>query len=342
MTFFSPITQLDRVHHVVFPGAGVRGVALCSAMDMLLSTTTAGDFFRRLEGAAGTSIGALLALACTMRSVPAWRRVSHRMQAAETWCNDRLAQSVDLLHVNENLSLCSSATLDWLIQAVVEEDLGLDMHMTLAQLEEKTSCRYVCNASRFDSHANLILSAESTPELTLYMALRMTMALPGIFPAVPFRRHLWVDGGLVRNVLVDALDKAGKNTLAFVFMDDDDEEEQEKEENGTVAQQQDNHNNNIPHAGFFGFMRTVVLSSMLTPARYELRGFLRTHRSAILPIRTPHVGPLAFPVTPMMVDTLRRNGQQAILDSMHVEPKSWLFANLLALILDGTRALFHL
>lgn len=201
------------LRYVALSGGGPRGAALCGAMDAWLAARGRA-WADTLRGAAGTSIGAVLAVAlCTGHD--AYVAVRHLIRQAEFWDADALASSALGLAAISERGLCGHARLDTLVARVLTV-CGLPADVTLAELDKRTGRRFVCNTFCVEDAREVLLDAASSPALPLRQALRMSMCVPLVFTPVRHEGRTYVDGGLARNFLSDVF--PARETLGLALM----------------------------------------------------------------------------------------------------------------------------
>lgn len=144
----------------------------------------------------GCSAGALLAFLFAMGMPPA---------EARDWCYARIialsANELDLDGVFElvaRLGIDDGARVD----AIVAEALALwDLRpdVTFGGLARRTTKELVVCVANITRCRREFLSARSTPDVPVALALRMTMAVPMLYTPVHYRGAIYVDGGIVDN-----------------------------------------------------------------------------------------------------------------------------------------------
>ena len=90
--------------------------------------------------------------------------------------------------------------------------------LTFQELLDITGFHLTVNAVCLDTHSVTYFNPELTPEMSVSLAVRMTMSLPILFTPVSFREHWYVDGGLLQNFPLTRGDPS--HTLGFYFTND--------------------------------------------------------------------------------------------------------------------------
>ncbi len=193
------LDALDRCEYLVFSGAGARGIALCSALVSACEVYHAlrgESLLKKLRGAAGTSIGAALALACVCGADP--RRVGALLIHTDAWSGAALVRQMDLGRLLRERGLCPHAMLRGAIDQLLAL-LNLPRDIDFCALHRRTGRVFMCNATRVADCSTLVMSHDSTPYLRVRDALLMSACVPGLFPPVRYRGAEYVDGGVPLN-----------------------------------------------------------------------------------------------------------------------------------------------
>lgn len=329
---------IANVRYIVFPGGAARAVALSTAFDALIAHATfasrsnnekttdgASDWMNQLQGSGGTSIGAVLALS-VLFGYEKWCRVRDRMIQYDTWRTRQILQTIDLSNCDTNLSICSDESLRKMVDQVFVEDLEIPTLITFKELNKLIhGKRYVCNASCHEDHSTLYMSVDTTPDLSVHQALRMSMALPCIFPAVTYCGKLYVDGGLLNNFILDQF--PADSTVGFTLIGSRHPQRatnhhQHRHHQVTMlppllSDSNPNTANTIATDGqwrhsFVSFIMSLIFSTIMIPDMVHFKKLRKTHTKCIIPVFTPGVGPLAFPITPNMIQRLQNYGTSSV------------------------------
>ena len=206
-----------KIRNLVFAGAGVRGIAYGGAIKALEEAGITPGVHRL----AGTSAGALAALALAMGYSAA--EVGRTMEAID-WSS--FVASQPGLRDLWNLVTRGWGTSDGTALLAFCERLLIGRRLStsltfreLARLAEDPDSGFrelhvvVCNLNRQHSE---IFSHQTTPDLPVALAVRISCSIPGCFRGVEYQGDWYCDGGLVQNYpirLFDSLDYADGTEL---------------------------------------------------------------------------------------------------------------------------------
>jgi predicted acylesterase/phospholipase RssA len=190
----------DTSTYVVMGGGAMYGVMYIGVLMQLCGhdKTRYLRWVGAVEAVAGTSAGAIIGLLVAAGLTP-WD-----MQHVINTCGlARVMKGMFDLEpaaIAETLALTSGAAVEQVCKEVVETVTG-SRDTTLAQFFKSTGRRFVCVVTNLDTQSPEFWDHVSEPDMPLWLAVRATTSLPGIFPVVslPDGRKV-IDGGIVCNL----------------------------------------------------------------------------------------------------------------------------------------------
>ena len=210
----------SHYRNLVFKGGGIRGVAYLGALEELERL----GLMENIQRVAGSSVGAIAALMVSLRL-----RAREVKTIFDTLDFSRVPQvrsegQAESILARLELTTCSQRLLknfgwyssdyfyNWLKNVIADHVLGKP-DATFTDLQQ-LGCRdlYVV-VSNMTRHCAEIMSVETTPEVAVADAIRMSMSIPLYFEALRFdgqqfgKGDLYVDGGLFNNYPVDLFDR---------------------------------------------------------------------------------------------------------------------------------------
>jgi len=196
--------RLDRCRYIVIGGGGAKGVALCGALSALrrvyAATHGGSELLFRLQGTAGTSIGAAIALAacCCVKGGALQRFVTD----PDMWTWAQFASDMDPVRFMRTRGLCTHRVLYRHIDRLMAL-LGLPSTTNFYTLHRLTGREFVCNAACIATDSVLYMSRTTTPYMPVRDALCMSMCVPGYIEPFLYNGHEYVDGGVFCNYIAD-------------------------------------------------------------------------------------------------------------------------------------------
>jgi len=205
---------LPPVEYFVFSGGGVKGFALIGALECLYRVyrTRGINLSHNLKGAAGSSIGALIALLTVCGHQPA------EMTLNITKYNvfDLMKRS-DFTLLLDSFGLISSEFLRCWVEDILLQRFG-DAQCTFSQLRYRTGKDLRIVVSDLTTKNRIVFSSKSHPNVPVAIPVAASMSVPLLFPAVPWvddqkRTHMLIDGSVFDNFPIDQFDL--ERSLAF-------------------------------------------------------------------------------------------------------------------------------
>jgi NTE family protein len=232
---------MTTVRNMVFKGGGVRGIAYLGALKYCFER----DWVRHVKRVAGTSAGAITAVILALnlddfqelktiadsldyRRVPSDGDESDApRQGSES---NRLAARLQSLGFVKNIQ-CTSRLIqekgwysseyfyEWL-RAIIKSRFSIakdaytfrDFADSSIHKEGKTFLDLYVTGTDISNRRSRIFSLQTTPDLEVALAVRMSMSIPLFFEAVPYRypgtedEQLYVDGGIMWNYPIGLFD----------------------------------------------------------------------------------------------------------------------------------------
>ena len=206
--------------NLVFKGGGVRGIAYMGAVEVLEEL----NVLKNIERVAGTSSGAIAAtLVCfrkkTKNTIDLFntldlKKVPQRAEKDGTWNVKILKNSENYPRLFEKFGWYSSAYFhDWLKFIIAEQCRG-NQRATFSDFQRLGFRDLHIVASNISRHHAQVFSAETSPDVVVADAVRMSMSIPLFFEALRFdgktfgkKGDYFVDGGLFNNYPIHVFDQ---------------------------------------------------------------------------------------------------------------------------------------
>lgn len=197
------LAKLQSCQYLVMSGGAAKGIAMCSAITTLIDihkSQNGGNLLSQLKGAAGTSIGSCLALACVC--APDWPLMKSYALDEHLWDGNAIFRDIDFFRVNKSKGLCTHKALYQSIDRLFEL-LGLELNIDFETLYKRTQKKFICNAACTTNSSILYMSHETTPYLSVRDALCMSMCVPLLFVPFEYQGSEYLDGALFANYIVE-------------------------------------------------------------------------------------------------------------------------------------------
>jgi predicted acylesterase/phospholipase RssA len=249
-----------RIKHLVLSGGGLKGVSFLGSLEYLQRNKCID--LSMIETFAGSSAGALIsALLVIGYTVAEIFKLIHD-------CDIESLAEPDVTQLLTKFGIESG----FRIMSVFTEMFRLKGHsdtITFAQLFAKTQKRLVVTATclgegiKYFDHIN-------HPNVSVLLAIRMSISVPLLFTSVEFEGRHYVDGGVLDNVPIAVLrDKPVTEVLTLSIVDQD--------EDGSVT-------------SFPAYLNLLIATVMkeIENIRREHRSYNRHHQASIFIATGPH------------------------------------------------------
>lgn len=192
----------ERIETLVLSGGGMKGVVTLGAVAGLRRSGA----LKHVRRVVGTSAGALVAAAFALD------RASLRL--VDELAALRYEPDMDLGRLLVSFGLDSGRHLDAWISALLGGE-----SLTFEEVRRRTGLDLVVCATNLTRRRAEYFGPDTTPDMDVALALRMSCAIPLYFAAVPHDSELYVDGGVADNFPLEwACSRYGEDTTAgFCF-----------------------------------------------------------------------------------------------------------------------------
>lgn len=186
---------------IVFSGGGIKGIAHLGAMQYINSKKLANGATTFI----GTSAGAIVAAVMAVGLDP--KEVFEKHIIPFKWKSD-----IDITLLDKGFGIDTGASLDTWLRGLFPKDI------TFKSLHTSTKKRLVVCVTNLNTRRAEYFGPDTTPDMSVLKALRMSCSVPLYFSAVHHEGMLYVDGGVCDNFPVHhAYDIGGKNVLGLQF-----------------------------------------------------------------------------------------------------------------------------
>lgn len=184
------------IRTVVLSGGAIRGISILGGLQCLHDR----GLLVNVETFIGTSIGAVISYLYILGCSP--------VELMVTLCRKGFIEGLLEMDISGlfrgQQGIASFSKVQEFLENVTVEKMG--RFMTLAQLQEQTGKRLVCSTYNLTHRRMEYLSPETHPDLPCITALRMTTALPLLFPAFTYMGSVYADGALADDFPLSQID----------------------------------------------------------------------------------------------------------------------------------------
>jgi hypothetical protein len=199
-----PFIDLSTVRYLVYSGGSVLGWVFCG-MDETLDAEFARanlDIRTQLKGVAANSVGSFFALA----RVCGYSALEFRQLIIEQSDILRPQLLINLTRLPFEKGCVSPKPLIEFVKQLLRIKFGSEhMEMTFRELYERTRVSMTFITYNVSKTRKEYVNYKTYPNLPVWKGVLMTSSMPLVFPPVEYQGQLYVDGGMVDNVPLDAV-----------------------------------------------------------------------------------------------------------------------------------------
>jgi len=199
--------SLDQFTNLVFEGGGVKGIAYCGALDILGSK----GVLKNISRVAGTSAGAITAglLAVGFENKEIFTLLKET--SFSSFMDSQWGFIRDAIGLFSKFGWYKGKEFQQWFEKQVEKKTG-NKNFTFKDLQEAIASNkqgfkeLAVAGTNLSTQTTEIFSMETTPDVPIARAVRISMSIPLFFYVVNFNNYRYVDGGLYYNYPINIFD----------------------------------------------------------------------------------------------------------------------------------------
>lgn len=187
----SDINTSNYIKNLVISGGGFRGFSLIGVLRALEKF----NLIETIDTFVGTSIGAIFAFLISIRYTH-----TELYDFVTCFTYESLAD-LQILNCLENYGLETGNKIINLLRKMLKRKCKIE-EMTFKEHYDLYQVKLCMNAVCVNTMTNTIFSVDSHPDLSIFTAIRASIAIPLLLTPVIIDEKLYVDGGLLENFLI--------------------------------------------------------------------------------------------------------------------------------------------
>lgn len=198
--------------HVVFTGGGLSGLSYIGVIRYMQEN----GLHKTVHEVAGTSVGSMFAVLFAMGILAGELEEYFKgfFKEEENAVLPILPSALSILH---RFGMDNGDRLVRPIQHFVKKRYGItDSLLTFRDLAKKTGINTIVCSSNMHTRKPVYFSTDTTPDVSIYDALRASMAIPIIIEPVRISGELYVDGAICDNMPVGGFRTFGQGMMLVV------------------------------------------------------------------------------------------------------------------------------
>lgn len=184
-------SKKQNFKNIVFSGGGVCGYSYIGVLRALEEY----NIIQGITSYAGSSIGAVCAMMLS---------IGYRHSELYDFIRNfeyKYVQDIQILGVIDNFGIETGQKMERFIQIIIRKKTN-KLELTFKEHYEMTGKKLYINAACLDTAKTVYFSIDTHPDMPIYLAVRMSVAIPFLIAPVRWKDHLYVDGGLLDNLPV--------------------------------------------------------------------------------------------------------------------------------------------
>lgn len=174
--------------YLVLSGGGMKGLALIG----LLTVLEKYKLNNTVKGISGASIGALFGLLLSIGYSS-----EELYSLVENFDYEKLSD-IDITDFFSKFGIDTGGKICLFVKALIRSK-KFPEDLTFSEHYERTGIWLVMNSICLNTREVEYFDYKNTPDMPIWMAIRMTVSLPFLFYPIPYKGNMYVDGGLTDN-----------------------------------------------------------------------------------------------------------------------------------------------
>ena len=198
--------------NLVFEGGGVKGMAYAGALKVLEEK----DIMKNIENAAGTSAGAITAALVALNFSASEIQEILAETNFSNFKDDSPLFFPNIYRLFTKFGWFKGNKFESWFERIISQKVNTKI--TFSQLSKmKTGKKLFLVGANLDKQKAEIFSHETTPNMQISKAVRISMSIPLFFKAVENKKDIFVDGGIYYNYPINLFDDKvyNKETLGL-------------------------------------------------------------------------------------------------------------------------------
>ena len=192
---------------LIFGGGGIKGITYVGVIRALEEYKVLDN----IETFVGSSVGVFL-IAMYLIGYN-----SYNMEEFLIHFDLGKLKSVNIFNLLNNFGLDSGEKLEYVLKRLISAK-GYDKNITLLELYNITYKKFIITSVCLNSLQICYLSHESYPDIPLYKALMMSMAIPICYSPIIYNNEYYVDGGCMDNYPIGLFEETIDEVLGFYLL----------------------------------------------------------------------------------------------------------------------------
>jgi len=183
---------MENINSLVLSGGGMQGYIHIGIIQYLEEI----NVLDKIKNIGGTSIGAFIGLMLILNLT-----YNNIINICKLYKNN-IYNSFNIENFFENFGIDTFTELEKILSNILHSK-NMDSNITFIELFNTTKKRFIINATCLNSNENVYIDHISFPNMPVIVGIKASMALPFMFSVVKYGNMHLIDGGLVKNFIID-------------------------------------------------------------------------------------------------------------------------------------------
>ena len=196
---------------LILSGGGIKGFGFVGALQVLESNQIIN--IKNIKYYYANSVGTIISLLLAIGYTPEFLE-----EFIIKFDFKKVIPKINFSNIFNNLGLSNGNEIMVILQTMfLKKTKTSDMNFIDFYKKYKIKLNFI--TTNYTLGTEEVLSIDTTPELSVLLAVRMSISIPLIFTPVIYNNHLYVDGFLTNNFPIDKIDYNKHNYLALKILD---------------------------------------------------------------------------------------------------------------------------
>lgn len=182
---------MSKYDTICLSGGGIKGICMIGAFKKLKENNIIN--FQEIKKYIGTSIGSIICFLLILSYTP-YELIDFVLHLNFK----KLESDIDCELLFENYGIDDGTKVISVIQTLLYDKLEC-YNITFKELYQKTNKEFTIIATNYTTKEESEFSYKKTPDLSVILAIRMSIAIPLVFTPVEYERNIYIDGGITNN-----------------------------------------------------------------------------------------------------------------------------------------------
>ena len=181
----------DNITCLCFSAGGVKGIAFIGVLEKLIEYKKIE--LNKIEMYVGTSAGSIISFLLNLDFT-----IDEIKEFIITFNFSKLNEEVDCVNLLEKFGINNGERIKLLFIKFLELKFNVK-DITFNELFNKTQKKLLIIGTNLTKSQEELFSVDTTPDMSVIMAIRISISIPIIFTPVVYNNSVYVDGALVNN-----------------------------------------------------------------------------------------------------------------------------------------------